>query len=176
MFSKKTLLSMLIVGVVATVAGAGTWAAFSDTETSTGNTFTAGTLDLVVGSVGASLPLAVENVYPQATGTIGTINVANAGTIDGTLSLKIINIQDDENGVNDPESKMGDTDATGELSSHLTIYANGNVVTPGTAMPIGALVAGSNQDILLTYSVDDADNSIQTDKTTFDTEFTLDQA
>ncbi|AKB55337.1 MULTISPECIES: TasA family protein [Methanosarcina] len=176
MFNKKTLLSILILGVVATVAGAGTWAAFSDTETSNDNTFTAGTLDLVVGGVGTSLPLTVDNVYPLDTGTIGTINVENAGTIDGTLSLKIINIEDDENGVNDPESKMGDTDAVGELSSHLTIYANGIEVIPDTAMSIGALGAGSNQDIVLTYEVDDADNSIQTDKTTFDTEFTLDQA
>ncbi len=175
MFSKKTLLSVLIVGVVATVAGAGTWAAFSDTETSNGNTFTAGTLDLVVGG-GASLPFAVENVYPTATGDVGTISVTNAGTIDGTLSFEIINVQDDENGVNDPESKMGDTDAAGELSSHLKIYANGYEVTPDTAMSIGALGAGDNQNIVLTYAVDDADNSIQTDKTTFDIKLTLDQA
>jgi len=33
MLNKKMLLSVLIIGVVATVAGAGTWAAFSDSET-----------------------------------------------------------------------------------------------------------------------------------------------
>ena len=43
---KKIILSLAIVGVVAVVTIGGTIAYFSDTETSTGNTFTAGTLDL----------------------------------------------------------------------------------------------------------------------------------
>ncbi len=42
---KKIILSLAIVGVVGAVAIGGTIAYFSDTETSTGNTFTAGTLD-----------------------------------------------------------------------------------------------------------------------------------
>lgn len=46
MLNKKMLLSVLIIGVVATAAGAGTWAAFSDTGYTRGNTFTAGTLDM----------------------------------------------------------------------------------------------------------------------------------
>lgn len=37
---------MLVIGVVAAMLGAGTMAYFSDTETSEGNTFTAGTLDI----------------------------------------------------------------------------------------------------------------------------------
>jgi len=37
---------MLIIGAASMLIGAGTVAYFSDTETSTGNTFTAGTLDL----------------------------------------------------------------------------------------------------------------------------------
>lgn len=45
---KKILLSLLSIGAVAVVAVAATGAFFSDTETSTGNTFQAGTLDLQV--------------------------------------------------------------------------------------------------------------------------------
>lgn len=48
MNAKKTLISVLCIGLIAMTAGAGTFAHFSDTETSTGNTFTAGTLDLKV--------------------------------------------------------------------------------------------------------------------------------
>ena len=44
----RILMSILMIGVVAMAAGAGTLAFFSDTEESTGNTFTAGTLDLKV--------------------------------------------------------------------------------------------------------------------------------
>jgi predicted ribosomally synthesized peptide with SipW-like signal peptide len=43
---KKILVSMMVIGLVATLAGAGLYAYFSDTETSTGNVFTAGTLDI----------------------------------------------------------------------------------------------------------------------------------
>lgn len=45
---KKILLSLLSIGAVAVVAVAATGAFFSDTETSTGNTFIAGELDLQV--------------------------------------------------------------------------------------------------------------------------------
>lgn len=46
--NKKILISLSIIGAVAAIAVGGTIAYFSDTETSTGNTFTAGALDLTV--------------------------------------------------------------------------------------------------------------------------------
>lgn len=45
---KKILVSLSIIGIVAAIAIGGTVAYFYDTETSTGNTFTAGTLDLKI--------------------------------------------------------------------------------------------------------------------------------
>lgn len=45
---KKILLSLSIIGVVATIAIGGTIAYFSDTESSKGNTLTAGVLDLKI--------------------------------------------------------------------------------------------------------------------------------
>jgi len=45
---KKTTLSLVIIGVVATIAIGGTIAYFNDTETSTGNIFVAGSIDLKV--------------------------------------------------------------------------------------------------------------------------------
>lgn len=47
---KKILLSLAILAAVGAVVVAGTSAFFSDTETSTGNTFTAGAIDLTVDS------------------------------------------------------------------------------------------------------------------------------
>src|SRR3990167_4728590 len=47
---KKIIISMSIIGAVAAVAVGATTAFFSDTETSTGNTFTAGSIDLKVDS------------------------------------------------------------------------------------------------------------------------------
>jgi len=45
---KKIILSLTIISIVAAIAIGGTIAYFSDTETSTGNTFTAGAIDLKV--------------------------------------------------------------------------------------------------------------------------------
>ncbi|MFB6076221.1 MAG: TasA family protein [Candidatus Aenigmatarchaeota archaeon] len=46
--NSKILVALMIIGIASTVAGAGTYAYFSDTETISGNTFTAGTLDLKI--------------------------------------------------------------------------------------------------------------------------------
>jgi len=46
--NKKILISLSVIGVVAAIAVGGTIAYFSDTETSVGNTFSAGSIDLTV--------------------------------------------------------------------------------------------------------------------------------
>ena len=46
MISKKVLASIVIIGLLAFAMGWGTYSYFSDTATSTGNTFTAGTYDI----------------------------------------------------------------------------------------------------------------------------------
>ena len=45
---KSILGSIVIIGIVASLMTVGTQSFFSDVETSTGNTFTAGTIDLTV--------------------------------------------------------------------------------------------------------------------------------
>lgn len=50
MITKKILVSLSVIAAVAAIAVGGTVAYFSDTETSTGNTFTAGDLDLKIDS------------------------------------------------------------------------------------------------------------------------------
>ncbi len=46
--NKRILISLSVIGIVAAIVIGGTVAYFSDTETSTGNTFTAGILDLKI--------------------------------------------------------------------------------------------------------------------------------
>jgi predicted ribosomally synthesized peptide with SipW-like signal peptide len=45
---KAILISLMVIGLVGGMIGGGMFAYFSDTETSTGNTFTAGTIDITV--------------------------------------------------------------------------------------------------------------------------------
>lgn len=46
MVNKRIILSIFVLGLAVTLAGAGTWAVFQNTETSNGNTFSSGTLDM----------------------------------------------------------------------------------------------------------------------------------
>ncbi len=90
MLNKKMLLSLLVIGVVSVSAGAGTWAYFSDTETSEGNTFTAGTLDI-------EIPNTFEfgDVAPGASNT-ETITIDNKGSIAAKSVFLELDVVDTE--------------------------------------------------------------------------------
>ena len=183
MLNKKMLLSVLIIGVVATVAGAGTWAAFSDSETSTGNTFTAGTLDLKLNGADGITGFSIGDVAPNDLGTAGTITVKNAGTISGDLIVSSANIVEDENGMNDAEQAVDSTAADGELGSAITISiydGAANLLYQGSVAGLSNVnlvsLAGSEEKTLtIDYEVSDAGNEIQSDVLTFDLVFTLNQ-
>ena len=138
---KKILASMLIIGVVSILLGAGTVAYFSDTETSKGNTFTVSSAspNLIVwwpvppynvpatrydDEIGKQLPTLfnVDDLKPGDSGeTICHVN--NIGDVDGILYFNIINLANDENTCIEPEQKAGDdpTSTEGELGEHLRI-------------------------------------------------------
>lgn len=110
----KILLSLVTISLVSLVAVGATKAYFSDTETSTGNSFTAGKLDLVLGA-GNPIPFSVTNLVPGQSGT-GTVTLTNTnGSIDGVLDVKIANLVQAENGLTDPEIKAGDYENGGDL-------------------------------------------------------------
>lgn len=103
---RKILFSLLTIGLVVTSAAAGTRAYFSDTETSTGNTFTAGILDLLFDSE-ESAPFEVGNIAPGDSGE-QTFTLLNAeGSMDGSLSVSIENLLQWENSLTEPELNPG---------------------------------------------------------------------
>jgi predicted ribosomally synthesized peptide with SipW-like signal peptide len=181
MLNKKMLLSVLIIGVVATVAGAGTWAAFSDSETSTGNTFTAGTLDLKLNGADGISGFNIGNVAPKDQGTAGTITIKNAGTISGDLIVSSANIVENENDMNDAEQAV-DSTPNGDLGSAITIsiFDGTNLLYGGSVAGLidanlGTLAGSGEKTLTINYEVSDAGNEIQSDVLTFDLVFTLNQ-
>jgi spore coat-associated protein N len=85
---KFLILALALVTVLGMVGGA--FAYFQDTETSTGNTFTAGTLDLKVGDGnedygdGVSTTWMMSNMIPGVTGCGPySVNLKNTGTLEG---------------------------------------------------------------------------------------------
>jgi len=107
---KKIIISLAVIGIVAAIAVGGTYAYFSDTETSTGNTFTAGTLDLKVNGEDVFVPYSVSDLKPGDSRGTDTYTIKNNGSLPGRLSFKVTNVTTNENGVINPEAKAGDAE------------------------------------------------------------------
>lgn len=118
------IIALLLVGMLGSgLLSSGAW--FSDTETSAGNSFTAGTLDLLIDGGDANVvKFTLTNLRPGNQPT-GSFTLKNNGSIDGYLDIKPILLQSHENGITEPELQAGDnTDNKGELEDvlHLTLY------------------------------------------------------
>jgi len=107
---KKLITSIGIVGVVAAIAIGATVAYFSDTETSTGNTFSAGTLNLTVNDKdGQNVVLFnLSNLRP-GNQPEGSYKIKNVGSINGYLDIENISVESYENNCIEPEQEAGDT-------------------------------------------------------------------
>jgi len=102
-----TVSVLLLIGM----AGIGTWAFFSDVETSTSNTLAAGTLDLKTNDTdGVSQTLLATNMKPGDTIGPETISLKNAGSLAGsTLDLAFTYVESD--GSANPVNKSADATA-----------------------------------------------------------------
>jgi predicted ribosomally synthesized peptide with SipW-like signal peptide len=113
-----SILALLLVGVLAF----GAFAYFSDTEASTGNSFTAGTLDLNID--GANTNVVKFNLDKMRPGNqpIGRYTLKNVGNISGFLDIEDVTVVNLENDLLDPEAEAGDTTASvGELGQLLNV-------------------------------------------------------
>lgn len=132
---RNILLSLLVIGAVTALVGAASWATFSDTETSTGNVISTGSLNLLVGTNDGSgcsytddpftAPLfSLINAAPGDSQE-KTICLKNDGTIDGVLSVAITGSDVEVGDCNEPELAAGDTTCTdgqaGELAANTNV-------------------------------------------------------
>jgi predicted ribosomally synthesized peptide with SipW-like signal peptide len=102
--NKKILASIFIIGMLAFGLGWGTYSYFSDTETSTGNVFTAGTINIDVTGNGYTWSGGAKllDMKPCQTGYI-TFNITNVGTNPVNVWKHIKNVVC--SGGNHPESE-----------------------------------------------------------------------
>lgn len=173
--NKKILLSLSVIAAVATIAVGGTIAYFNDVETSTGNTITAGTIDLSVnGQNGGTIsPIITEgDIKPGETKESVVVNLTNSGNNDGLADLHVTSAVHSEGATSEPEclaensgdenawngtSCVGTGDAGENICSKITLTytydANGNgVKDAGESGTLGTLASkGSlNLDVLPT--------------------------
>ncbi len=127
---KRKALVIVALAVGITTAGIyGSRALFSDTETSAENTFAAGTLDL---SVGGANGTAFDNIAVANVGVDGTVDgtkswvITNNGSVPGNLTFQVTDIENFENGCNEPEAIVDTTCANpglgeGEFGAALAV-------------------------------------------------------
>lgn len=169
------------IGVVAAAAavlalGAGTYAAFTDTENAQA-TFAAGTLDLTIGGTGEAGQITFENLAPGQT-IEHQVSVGNAGTVNGVLSFSATFTETDVECV-EPEQEVDGCGA--DLANAITVGVAGHKVPlsqlQGISMGDIPLAAQSEESYTLTFTVDPlAGNEIMADSVVVDIAATLDQA
>jgi predicted ribosomally synthesized peptide with SipW-like signal peptide len=143
----------------------GLYGYFDDTETSTGNVFTAGTLNLVSvidgdevsGNVavteqgdGLNDNVTFGSVAPGDSGSISW-TLTNDGTVDGLLTLVCTDNVFTENSSNEPEAAVGTNNGggDGDLDEYMTcqLSCDGDYITNGGVsgyVPFSELAAALN--------------------------------
>jgi len=194
--NKKILISIIGIALASAILTGVTVAYFMDQETSKGNTFAAGTLDLAVSNnVGnlenpwTSKTFDISNVAPgqSNSSTPFAMDMKNVGSIDGKkLTIWLDKVTDSENDSIVSEAET-DTTEPGDLCQEITltikegttVIKSAEINDPSwtTAIEVtGGLDAGATRNFTAEYSVDSkADNDIQGDKCTFDIVAQLDQ-
>jgi len=184
-------LTLMVLGVLmlALLIG-GLYGYFDDTETSTGNVFTAGTLNLVpstngtgpvgkytvtAGGDGINGNVVFDRIAPGDNGTI-TWTLTNTGNIDGTLSM-VSAVTFGEGVITEPESMVPGNNGggNGDLDQYVGVklqrdgtYILGDAGTWGSFANLQAtlnaesqsLVAGGTITYVFTWNIDSSVGNI----------------
>lgn len=138
--TKKIIFSLSVIAATAVVVVGATTAYFNDTETSTGNVFTAGAIDLTVDSFGAiyngedvnNASWSARDLTEEKFFTFEDIKPGDYGTRHISLHaddnpawacLLVTDKEDEENDLNEAEEDAGDaTEEKGELSKYISVF------------------------------------------------------
>lgn len=101
---RRALTALGVIGVGGAAAGAGTFAAFSDTETSQGS-LSAGTLDLTQSNT--PLQFSASNITPGDSGS-DYVTLGKSGTVAGDLSISVTSVTSNEEGSTDGNGNLAD--------------------------------------------------------------------
>jgi len=136
--SRTKIIKALLIVLLATgaIISSETWSAWSDKESSEENILTSGILDLQIGGTDLSgvAKITVANGYPGMAEAVAIDSyINNAGTVamNSGVTLAVVAIQDDENGLLEPEVDVLDDASTGELCGQLEIKVQADMDDSG---------------------------------------------
>jgi spore coat-associated protein N len=190
----------IAVGIAAVVLaaaaiGAGTYAAFSDTETGPNGTLASGTLDLVVGATPGTLNLFSATNMKPGTSQDATFQVSNTGSLPGTLT-SALSVTGADVTCTEPEYvaegvAAGACAPGGNLQEQMTVQVVAGPNGPAAAVPLsqfvtaglplpGTLAAGASANYTLRFAFTDlpgtTNNKAQGDSVAITSTFNLVQA
>ena len=180
--NKKILLSILSITVLLTLVGIGTYALFSDTATSTGNQFQAGTMNLQVNGAEQLQAFSYTSISPGWSHT-ETYTVTNVGNVQGRATFVASSLVE-SGGVLTSAEQPVDPGNAGNLGAdvHVIATVDGASAYNGTlagfaasgAQDLGIVSGGQSETVVVTFSVDPSvGNEIQGDSVKFDLGFGL---
>lgn len=187
----------MTIGIAAAFLGAGTFAYFSDTETSTGNTFTAGTVDIAVDGDNPwtdTITSQLADVKPCEV-RWATVTITNPGGNDVDVWKIIKNVVCDQGTSTEPENDEEYTsealcnidtvikyDLEVEINTVPTVIideSDNEYIDPDIAdyyIYLGVLPAGGTMVVKQSYHMDSTvTNWAQGDTMTFDIQFLAQQ-
>ena len=142
-----TVAALLVIGLV----GGGTWAYFSDTEESTGNVFSSGTLDLGLANSGGTDPtgsvtatFGAADLAPGSAAGSGTLYVNNEGSIDMMMVTVEFSEANFSDAMLDTVDGWDDTENTDDLRQMIiatTVEWDGHTVSALEGESIGDIMA-----------------------------------
>jgi len=144
MFNKKIFLSIFTIGIVSVMTGSSTWGYFEDTETSTGNSFSAGTLDLSL----TSAPFSVGNIAPGNSDK-QTQELTNSGTLNGKLKISLSTITNTEGTSSEFEPSPGSVGELGGVAT-MSIFLDSDNSTSITSGDIALTASGTQSSSTVT--------------------------
>jgi len=171
MVNKKIYLSMIAIGIATAITGAGTWAYFTDTVTSTGNKLTAEILYLGIGNGhGDYENFSVYNVKPGDTNKFaGQIIVINNCSSNGWLSARILNVTGDSNLAEDLSLKIYSNSNSNHPIGTINSLSNNTVLFSGQG-----LSQGKSKTFVFRYNcADNGEDNYQGQNCSFNIEFNL---
>jgi predicted ribosomally synthesized peptide with SipW-like signal peptide len=121
---RKLLLTLLLVGCVGSVAGFGTWSAFTATTTNTGNSYASGTV-VISQHAGATTLYNASNKGPTSGSTVACVRVTYTGSLPASVELydsgvsngSTFNLEVERgHGLSSPDNTMN---CTGFVSDHI---------------------------------------------------------
>ncbi len=182
---KKLGLGIASMALGAALVGGGTFAYFNDTESSTGNTFAAGTIELKP-DIPANFQWNLRDQKPGQGFNMSPVTLRNTGTLDGDLSIAFT-VTDTDAGLYPASSgtnvlsevmKVSKFNVGGTSYDTSSMVGSDGILTldelNGANLDLGTLTAGGTKSIEIDLEFPDTNNAQnQYQGDSLDVDFTL---